>query len=422
MKKNIILLLIIIFVICVITSPLFAQEKKEEVIELEFPSWQWSETGYRDWFQLAADEFTKANPGIRIKATTIPSGANYNEYMIIRYEANDIPEINHVQGARFHQFYKAGYLESLDGYPGFKELKSKFLENFWDFSVVDGQQFFIPMSTYSKLLFYNKEMFDEAGVSYPETWNSLDDLVIAAKKLTKTKESGEKQYGYSCASSGDRIYLYGWLPLVLCQGVNITTNGVPTATSPEVIKAISVLRDLIVSGATAPGINSTQMRQLFWEEKAAMLYDGPWVYSTIKELNPNMISYLGLAGLPGFQATGISNGFSIIKNQKYKDEAWKFIMFMNSERMVKAYSEMTGLILPQNIPITEKAIENFPSLIKVQEYMPEGIDSNPVGMEEYVGAITNIVYPILEEVFYSGLTPEAGAEQIQKELEELNKN
>ncbi len=420
MKKNIILLLILISVTCVITSPLFAAGNEEKVIELEFPSWQWSAAGYDDWFKLVTDEFMKANPNIRIKENDLAGDANYNEYMIIRYEAKDIPEINQIQGTVIHQFSKAGYLEPLDGFPGFKELKSKFIEGIWNFSVIDGQQYMIPASTFAYILYYNKKMFDEAGVSYPETWNSFDDFVTAAKKLAIVKESGEKQYGYSCATKTNSIYEYGFIPLVLCQGAKIFTKGEPTVTSPEVIKVISVLKDLIDSGAIPSGTNSKQMRQLFWEEKAAMLYDGPWTYGSIKKVNPDMLPYLGLAGLPGgYQKAGISNGFSIAKNQKYKDEAWKFIMFMCSEPMVKAYSEMTGLIFPQNIPISEKANENFPSLLVAQENMAIGRTSPPEGMEEYYGTIINIIYPIMEEVFYGGMTPEAGAEQLQKELEEL---
>lgn len=419
MKKSVILLLILISVACFITPSLFAESNKEEVIELEFPSWQWGEAGYGDFFRFAADEFTKANPNIRIKATSIPTGGEYNEYMLTRYAANDIPEINQIQGSRFHQFYETGWLEPLDGFPGFEELKSKVLKDIWNFSVVDGQQFFIPISTYAYILYYNKKMFAEAGVSPPETWNSFDEFVIAAKKLAKVKESGEKQYGYSCATGGNRIYAYGLMPLVICQGGKLVTKGQPTATSPEVIKTISVLKDLIVSGAIPQGTNTTQMREIFWQGKAAMLYDGPWTYSRIQAVNPDMISYLGMAGFPDYQVSGISNGFSILRNQKHKDEAWKFIRFINSEQMVNSYAEMTGLIFPQKIALTKKAIENFPSLVIVQKNMVKSRNGLPEGMEKYQGEIRNIVYPIMEEVFYSGMTPEAGAEQLQKELEEL---
>jgi len=420
MKKNILWLVTLVLVLSVsFSSVVFADEK--ELIELEFVSWQWEEPGFGDYWNFVADEFTKANPNIRIKPTSIGTGADYQQYSITRFTAGDIPEINQVKGAYSRQYYALGLLEPLDGFPGFKELESKFLNSrSWNMHNIDGQQYLIPIGTYGKVLFYNKKMFDEAGVSYPETWDSLDDFVIAAKKLTKVKETGEKQYGYSFPDKGIRNYLYGVMNLIACQGGNIVTKGEPTATSPEVIKAISILKDLLVSGATPLGIDLTQAWQIFWEEKAAMLYEGPWIYTNIKEYNPDMIPYLGFAGLPGnHQVVGIGNGFGIIKNQEHKDEAWKFIMFLNSERMVKAYAEMTGLLFPQNIPVTEKALESFPVLQISQKNMVNGVFTEPEGMEAHIGQIVNIVYPIMEEVFYTEMTPEAGAEKLQKELEKV---
>mgnify|MGYP000234782395 CR=1 FL=1 len=131
----------------------------------------------------------------------------------------------------------------------------------------------------SSALYFNKTLFDEANVEYPnEDW-TWDDLIAAAKDLTKKDGDVTTQYGFQC-DEYNRMFLsilrsYGG------EVFNDMENPTEAIYNSEAgVKAVNVLLELVrgIGAAPLPADPGSQgtigYREAFYNGQAAMILDG----------------------------------------------------------------------------------------------------------------------------------------------------
>ena len=183
MKKNLILkILTATLAVLVLSSALFAQGTNEEsgVITLKMEQFSGSNSN-ASGPALAAmiKEFERQNPNIKVELQTI----GYNDYFtqlqskVVGGNAADVFELNF---ENFVSYASQDTLALLDGKLGDT---SGFNDTALNAFVYDGKQYGVPNSFSNVVLFYNQDLFDQAGIDYPTDSWTWDDMEKAGKKI-----------------------------------------------------------------------------------------------------------------------------------------------------------------------------------------------------------------------------------------------
>ena len=140
----------------------------------------------------------------------------------------------------------------------------------------EGKQYAIPKDIDTIALWYNKTIFDEMGVAYPDDTWTWDDFADAAAKLTN-----EEHWGYAIAPSNNQDSFYN---VVYSMGGNIISDDKKKSgyDDPATIKAMTLITDMVKAGY-CPDLNTISENGadvLFQSGKAAMVTQGSWMLAT----------------------------------------------------------------------------------------------------------------------------------------------
>lgn len=385
-------------------------------VVLRFPSWQWGQPGYDEFYTEAIEEFERSHPNVKIEKIPVES-ASFADQMVKMHASNDPPEINQFLTQLYYQAASAGWYEELE--PRLEETDieanwSPFLDEAAKF---DGKKYGIWISGSSQALMYNKDMLKEAGVQPPTT---PEELLSAAKALTKSTPDG-KQYGYSITTKMDvNGYIYGLAPLVAGFGGGWTENGKPDVLNPANAEAIKFEKALIDAGVTPIGADRVKAREIFYQGDAAMLIEGPWVMTSAQAENPDIVPKLGVAPIPfPNQSAGTSNGFAIAKNQDHKEEAWEFIQMIMSQEWQEKYGEMTGVPPGRQDSLTQEALDKAPWLEVFSEAQDTGVSYVNEGLETRESEIDTMIAENVSPVFFGDRSVDEALVEINQDLQTI---
>ena len=203
---------------------------------------------------------------------------------------------------------------------------------------LNGKQYAIPKDYDTIGLWYNKTMFDKAGVAYPtENW-TWDDLKAAAKKLT-TKD--HKQYGVLAPLHGQE----GYYNFVYQNGGTIVTADKKSGyDDPKTIEAMKYYFDLSKEGLSPKITNDAERQEAFQNGLTAMAFFGSWNLSGFAA-NDYIAKNCDVTILPKSNNGGrasIFNGLGncIAANTKHPEESWKWIEYLSNEAGQKKQAEL----------------------------------------------------------------------------------
>lgn len=273
-------------------------------------------------------EFEKQNPGIKIKWEWYPQG--YAEKLTALFASNQAPDVfmNYVGdlGDRVTKGFMApltSYFKA-DGFDGNTDLFPNAVIKY------NGDIYGILDVITPQVLYYNKDIFDKAGVPYPSDNWTWDDLKNAATKLT-IKDGGKiTQYGFQTDE-----YCRVWLSHFWSNGGKVFDSEEkptkPTFTGPEGVAAAQYLVDMVqtLGVAPPPGVaGGLGFREAFTNGKTAMTLDGSWMnsqYAQKQGLNYDVaLVPKGSVKRGGWMAPTAA---SMSTQTKYKEQAWKYIKF-----------------------------------------------------------------------------------------------
>lgn len=190
----------------------------------------------------------------------------------------------------------------------------------------NGKYYAIPYRCSGSVMYYNKGMFDAAGLPYPqEGWN-WDDLLVMARKLTK----GDQQFGYGIAGSAkDAGNVFETLnPIIYAFGGSFLNDAQTKVTlnDPNTVKGFRFWTDLYTKEKVVPSgsINysiTADIMPLFADNKVAMFLSGDQGNTELKKY-PNLdfgfvVPPNGPLGTGGYMWT-------VPVTAKHSDEAFAF--------------------------------------------------------------------------------------------------
>lgn len=193
-------------------------------------------------------------------------------------------------------------------------------------SVYDGHVYGIPKDYDGYAIYYNKAIFDEMGVAYPEegwTWDDFRDTAIAL--------TNDDHYGF--AAHTDNVC---YRTLIISNGGSFISDDGLTVhyNEPANVETLQFLHDLIyVDGASPTAADFVEIgaSDMFMNGMVAMMPNGSWSLSTYAEA---LGDDLGIISFPqkvkkGSVTSGLS--YSMAANGSHIEEAWEFCKFAASK-------------------------------------------------------------------------------------------
>jgi multiple sugar transport system substrate-binding protein len=173
------------------------------------------------------------------------------------------------------QYASSGLIQPLDDLYGSGGIdKSVVPKAFFDVASYNGHVYAAPMTIATVMLYYNKKMFQEAGIASPP--KTMAEMLQDAVKLTKNGPNG-KQYGLLLP---DNAVPQWWAIFAWAYGGGLVSPDGKTSMlkDPNTIKGFQAFADAQKAGQISPvGLGGAAGDQLFQTQKAAMELNGPWV-------------------------------------------------------------------------------------------------------------------------------------------------
>ena len=216
-------------------------------------------------------------------------------------------------------------------------------DDIWGLYTYDEKYYAVPKDVDTIALWYNKTLFDEAGLDYPTADWTWDDVTEAAKKLTKDDGS---QYGLGMRNDNNQA---GYYNLIYDNGGTVISDDKTKSgwDDEKTIAAMQTLEGWIKDGVI-PSLETMSENNedvLFEAGKIAMTCQGSWMLAAFKE-NEYTAANCDCVELPKNAETGrrssIYNGlgWAAAANTEHPDEAWQLIEYLGSEEAQKKQAEL----------------------------------------------------------------------------------
>jgi multiple sugar transport system substrate-binding protein len=317
--------------------------------------------------QLLFEEFHKDHPNIEV--FYIPDPDNFEEKMLIDMEAGTAPDVLAGCCDTLPIWAQKGHLLDLRPYVD-ADLERDVIDD-WDpaqyesFFTKDGMQFALPKYHGALALYYNKDIFDEVGIAYPDnTWDYDDYLEAMLRVTADTNGDGEiDRWGSMVDISWDRIQVH-----VNSWGGHFVDPADHTRSwmaRPEALMAMEWIRarmwdDRVM--ASKLDVKNLHTRDAFIQQQLAMVEDGSWALRDILEGANFRIGVAPFPVGPERRVTlATTDGFAIYSGTKYPEAAWEFMKFLVSRDYGRAMAEAQLLQ-----PARASLIDDWVKLIRLQ--------------------------------------------------------
>lgn len=299
--------------------------------------------------QTVADAFMEEHPEITVEIYSQP-WADYFTSIQTLWASGDpaaVPDVLFLSPVV--NYAAQGVLENLDpfieaaGYP---------VQDYWpallDFASYEGSVYGFPRDIGLEVLYYNKDIFDEAGVEYPTDEWTWDDFLAAAEQLTVVESSGQVTR-YALGMEGGKYQL--WIGQNMGSILDDMYNPSEcTLDEPEAMEAVQFFADMMDNNYAMRPANLNQAggdAGVFANGQAAMIIQNA---SRISQFNAAELNYdvavvpIPADGQRSASAAGAAWTMSALSDNK--DAAWTFLSWLQStDGGQRIYTE-SGEILP----------------------------------------------------------------------------
>lgn len=370
--------------------------------------------------QAVADQFTAENPDVNIEILAEP-WSDYFTKMQALWAGGDealIPDVLFLWPTP--QYAAEGVLENLQPYI---ERDAYDLDDYWpallESATYNGSIYGFPRDIGLEVLYYNKDVFDEAGVAYPDATWTWDDLRAAASQLKQVDDSG-RVGRYGLGMEGGKYMLW-----VLQNGGHLLDDyRNPSAcvlNEPAGVEGLAFFAALMDSNEAMTSSNLSQAggdAAVFQAGQVAMIIQNA---SRVSAFNAAGLNYdVAVVPIPDGGRRAASAGgaaWTMSAGSDNKEEAWRFLSWLQSTDGGQRLYTASGEIFPalQSTAQSDAFLNPDNPPANRQAFLTEGMNA-AVGRFGYFpewGYLNgNLVAPYIDRIWTGELTPQAAADAI----------
>ena len=298
---------------------------KEGKTTIRFASWDTADDV--DAQQKMVDKFNEEHPDIQVVLEAY--GSDFDTKISASMGSGDAPDVMYMWN---YPAYHEG-LEPLDSYieKEGEEYKKNFYSTLWNYNSYDGQIYGLPVGFTTHCVYYNKDLFEKAGVEEPKDGWTWEDLEEKAKKINEA--TGVKGFSFSMKPDPYDYEMYLWSNgTAYCDKEGKMEGYI---NSDKALETYKMFQDMAKDGYAVATEKSGSDE--FESGQTAMFVYGAWAVKKYTEAGVNF----GLAKLPSFgmeKSASIlsSSGVAIAKSSKNKEAAWEFVKYWTDEENNKS--------------------------------------------------------------------------------------
>ncbi|NTU81708.1 MAG: sugar ABC transporter substrate-binding protein [Chloroflexales bacterium] len=351
--------------------------------------------------------FEAANPDIQIQLEPVGSG-DYYQLIFDQIATGNPPDILQIGDDAVPSFVDRKALVSLDDYIVGAEypLDTKiYLPGVLEPGRWAGSQYLLPKDFTPLAVYYNKKLFDQYGVPYPQPGWSWDDFLRTAQALTKdTDGDGTTDlWGVQLTGNWTTGFEY-WVAAAGGQLVSADGAGfLGYMDSPQSVEALQFYHDLYHTYKVAPiPANLSPFAEgndQFERGLAAMRVFGRWPQANLRK-NPAI--ELGVAGMPGKVRQAnilLWGGFGISSLSQHREAAWRFLRFYVGKEGAEVWKDWG---LPTVRSVAEAAgLDKDPIegvwLGELEHLVPRAYTSVPTWGQSGAPALTKLLEKVITQ-------------------------
>ncbi len=369
-----------VLIICVLllsTALLFSSGQQEGSSEAEKASLRFSHwIGPDQWGKVLeawAEEYEEQNPNVEIAIEMTPWTGYWSKLQTSMAGGTE-PDVMEMSGAYFFKFAPGGALLDMNPY---LEKQGHSFDDFYSAPLQEvtweGKMYSIPYGiTNGSVLYYNKNIFDGAGLDYPDNTYAVEKWIADGKKITSDTDGDGKndQYGNFVESN------YSFWPLIWDNGGDVLNDDLNKCLldQPEAVEAFQLMHDMVHKQKISPTYAQIEgIDDFFLTGKLATHIDGDWTmatYDTIEEFEWDFTIWPKWKGnrIPDVYVGGYQH--SISANTEFPDQAWGFTYFLTIKHMENAVKY--GFGTPALKEIADRVITPDQRTYRLLEQVPDG--------------------------------------------------
>jgi multiple sugar transport system substrate-binding protein len=378
-----------------------------------------------NWGQARAAElarrFEAANPGLSVRVEiTVPDGLPTRIQTALR--SGSPPDVIDAQHGWVVPYAQAGLLLSLDEA---LEGRDDYSPGALDYDTWNGKLWGLPYRIETHAVIFNKGMFRDAGLDPdrpPETW---EELVDAARTLTKKRADGRNQYGFAITGGGEvGNTLFRSLPLIWMNGGDILNADMTRATvaEPAAVEAVTFYTDMYLRHHVSPPStlqdDGLASRRLFIAETVAMYQSGQFDLEPIRRENPRIDLGVMMIPHPRGKATAAALGgwsFIVPKDAPHPDEAKRLVRFLCSSDNMGFFTDT----FPARTSAMSQPRFSDPLLDSFKKMLPHGRKVSP--RRNWL-QIVQIYFDHVQQILLKESTPQAAMDAAARHIDPLLKD
>lgn len=380
----------------------------------------WGNTEEEKIANEAIARFNENNPDVEVKQTCVPvtSWSDFIQKWITMSTSGEAPDVINIGLEAVQMAVSNDLLMPLDEIVSEDQDLSKVKEEYapvlLDGFSVDDNLYGLPNGTQTMVMYYNKTMFNEAGLEYPKDGWTWDEFYEDAKKLTKSDGS---VYGFGLSSS--YFQLTPWWSTNNTALVDENQN--PALNSKKMVESVEFL-DKLVKEKVTPDPISSDVYTMFSSKQLAMVGAGRWVLNTWQDAGLTNADFDCVQWPVNEKEGSVFGGaaWCISKNTENKELSIELLKSLVSEETLKAVAAGG-----QQVPPTESLATDT----EIMGTTPDNIEgiwkavtvASPVAAPTYFGDLEQTTLRCMEEVFSGGKDVQQALDDAQKEVEEKAK-
>lgn len=338
--------------------------------------------------------FEQENPNIKIDLQYVPPVQQYVDKFSVLAASGQMTDMFYIAAENKQEVISKGVAEDISDMEIFSRIDPATSATYGK----DGKIYGYSPDAWIGGIFYNKDLFEQAGIEKePETWQ---DFVDCAAKL---KAIGVEPY----LDDADNVHnlsqdLYQCSVISQEPDADVQINEGKATFQEKYTEPLKLwYNDMIASGLysqMALGLNSDQVIDMFANGEVAMMHGGPWNIAMIEQKNPELnYDIFGLSDNSGNRVLpgAVNVGLSVSTTSEHKDACRAFIEYMaRDENIVKWQKVTNNAIIVEGIDYTMGTVfEKFKGdAVSGSFYLPQIVWNNSSGIyKEFLSGIQDTI-------------------------------